>query len=115
MDEFLIVEREVEAADLIKRIHNKADRGPRKRGLINAQAKKEKILQERISRSEREKRQRAERLAQGICTRCGVGPAVKDHRMCDLCQRKGRKYVSDGYEAKVLRDQIRKDYIDEDD
>lgn len=92
-DDLVIVEREVSSKDILKRIFNEAERGPRKRDLINAEARKAKIKKEQERRSANGKRLREERMRQGLCTRCGLTHPTLGRKMCLSCRLKGREYM----------------------
>lgn len=93
-DDYHKLEVEARPEDMVKAIFNAIDRGPRKtKKLIDAEAKKKKIAEEKISRANRDKLRRAARRVMGKCTRCGEAEPAEGRRMCEDCQEEGRNYL----------------------
>jgi len=48
---------------------------------------------------ERARRQAADRIARGVCTKCGANPAEPEYRLCSPCARKRRALDRARYQA----------------
>ena len=92
-DDLVVVTEEVNSKDILKRIFNEAERGPRRKPLLSVEAKKASQKAKKDKRSEKQKNLRAERLVAGLCTKCGKCLPVLGSRLCDPCQRRGREYM----------------------